>query len=1032
MDKIALNELQYVEEPFLRQLKSLGWKTIHGDKYDPFVSLREGFHEYFLEKELAKSLKQINPWLEDDQISEVIRKITTPQNNNLLEANQEIQTMLLEGISVSENRKTGESSPSVQFIDFKKPSNNSFIAISQFKVNILGTQKHIIPDIVLFINGLPVVVVECKSPYIADPVTEGIIQLFRYMNKRGVREGNERLFWHNQFVVSTCRQTAKYSTITGNFDHFVEWKDPYPYKLSDIQTGGEDVVNSQQVLIQGMLSRKNLVDIIHSFTVFKEQAKGKTIKLVPRYQQFRTVQKIVKNLKSNKSQEEKGGIVWHTQGSGKSLTMMFTVRKMYHDPKLAGFKVVFITDRKDLEKQLKETSKSVGYTVKVAKNISKLKEYLKTNTPDLVMGMIHKFQERETMQEFPVLNTSEKTLVLIDEAHRTQYKFLGANLHKSLPNSVKIAFTGTPIEKTERTFGDYIDKYTIKQSVEDGFTVEIIYEGRTHKGEVSDREAMNVAFEDVFGDVDKETKRKILGRYTWRAYLEAEEVVRDKARDMIDHYVNQVFPNRFKAQVVTTSRLAAHRYKLALRKAKEEKIKEWQVSGGKQEDINLLKKMRIEAVMTASPNELEFKEYADADKRGQIIEGFKLSFESKKGNYDGNIGMIVVQSMLITGFDAPMEQVMYLDNVLREHTLLQAIARVNRKETNKECGFIVDYVGVARHLREALAVYEDKDVNEILSVVKHSDQDIEELDYAHAQLIAFFKKLDIEDLKNIDGAVDALVDEETRYEFMALFKEFTKAMDRVLPKKEALQYAEDLKTISFISQSARNRYRDEKLSIRNASEKIRRIVEDYLITHGVDPKIPPLSLFSKRFQKKVKKKKAAKSKATELESAIKEYINIHKDEDPELYERLSEKLEKLLKEYKDNWEQLAIELEALVDELQKGRENEPNFGLDRKKELPYLGLLKREIYGKKEISELSGEQIDNLVNTTKDLLEIIRREIQKVDFWANPVAQKRLRKYIASHLLRSIKDRNIMGKRNIITQQLMELTFHIGDRLHEN
>lgn len=308
----------------------------------------------------------------------------------------------------------------------------------------------------------------------------------RYANQReaGEKEGNEKLFWYNQFQVATYRQKCCYASPTGEFDHFVEWKDPYPYTLSDIETEGGEAVNSQQVLVQGMLSRETLLDILHSYIVFATDDKGRVIKLAPRYQQYRTARKILARLKSGDTPQEKSGIVWHTQGSGKSLTMMFTARAVCHDPALSKYKIVFITDRTDLEKQLEGAIQPVGYDVNKAESIAQLKTHLRSRTPDLVMGMVHKFQEGELQQRFPELNDSPDILVMIDEAHRTQYKLLGANLQVALPNAVRIAFTGTPIEKTEVTFGEYIDKYSMRQSLEDGVTVEIVYEGRTHKGEV--------------------------------------------------------------------------------------------------------------------------------------------------------------------------------------------------------------------------------------------------------------------------------------------------------------------------------------------------------------------------------------------------------------------------------------------------------------------------------------------------------------------------------------------------------------------
>jgi type I restriction enzyme R subunit len=1021
-----LNELDQVEEPFLRQLERLGWRVLRGDKYDPASTLRESFSEVIIESELRAALRQINPWLEEDQITGLVHRIQTPQANNLLKANEEILNLLLEGWPVEMNHQTREKSPTVRYLDFGYSANNRFLAVSQFKLNVPGTEKHIIPDIVLFVNGLPLVVVECKSPTIADPLGEAVEQLMRYANRRGMVEGNEKLFWYNQFQVATYRQKCAYSTITGELEHYIEWKDPYPNKLSDIDTEGSEIVNSQQVLVQGMLSPVNLLDIVHSFTVFATNDKGRVIKLAPRYQQYRTARKIVARLKSKASSAEKGGIVWHTQGSGKSLTMMFVVRAMFHDPDLNKFKVVFITDRTDLEKQLGDTARSVGYSLKKAASIAALKEYLRSTTPDLVMGMIHKFQESELRQQFPQLNPSSDILVMIDEAHRTQYKLLGANLQVALPNAVRIAFTGTPIEKTERTFGDYIDRYSVRQAVEDGVTVEIVYEGRTHQGTVTDKEKMNRRFEDVFSEVDKEERQLFLDRYTWRAYLEAEEVIRDKAADMLDHYLAQVFPNRFKAQVVAVSRLAAIRYKQALDAALAQKIASLQTSGGDKEDLELLRRMKVEVVISGTNNdEAIYKPFTDENTHDRVIASFKLPFDqTSEEGIAGDVGILVVQSMLITGFDAPVEQVMYLDNVIKEHNLLQAIARVNRVSRNKSCGYIVDYVGVAHHLREALSVFDEKDTKEILEVVIDRDADKDTLKYIHSQIKGFFRQYDV-DINDIDACVDVLADEEVRDEYISLLRAFNKAIDRVLPDPEALRFVYDLKLLSWISESARNRYRDEKLSIREASRKIREIVDEFLLSKGVDPKIPPLPIFSDAFKAKIRQNKSSRATAEEITTAIREHINENYETDPEFYDRLGEKLEKVLAEYRDNWDKLAKELEEVLQTLQKGRAEENSYGLNPRTELPFLALLKRELYGTTELKDLSEEELSRLLSTTSDILEMINRETQQVDFWDNYPAQKRLKSYILTHLLMAFRDHpDFVKNRNQIAQKIIELAMH--------
>ena len=1041
-----LDEEHQVENSFLAQLKRLGWEIYRQSKEDPedtkeitgfnkdlepiygtTKKFRTTFREVILEDVLRQSIKRINPWIEEDQIDYVVRRLKDPQANSLFEANREIHELLLENIPVSENRKTREKSPSVYIIDFKNPENNSFIAISQFKVNIPGTEKHIVPDIVLFVNGLPLVVVECKSPSRADPIGEAIEQIFRYSNRRGEKEGNEKLFWYNLFSVATARYTAKYGTITSDYEHFVEWKDPYPYSLSDIDPTAT-TITSQQILVQGMLNKNTLIELLHTFTIFKDN-----IKVVPRYQQYRAVKKIIERIKNGKTPEEKGGIVWHTQGSGKSLTMMYVVRAMFHDEELRKYKVVFITDRKDLERQLKGVSKGVGFTVHVARSVEHLKELLKTNTPDLVMGLVHKFQERELKAPFPVLNTSPNILVMIDEAHRSQYKFLGANLRHALPNAVKLAFTGTPIEKTEKTFGDYIDKYSIRQAVEDGVTVEIVYEGRVHGAEISDEESANRKFEDVFKDFSADERRLTLGR-TLKLYLEAKQVIRDKAKDMIEHYITHVFPNGLKAQVVAVSRLAAIRYKHALELALKEKIKELEEKGTNL-DLETLKRLKVAVVISASPNDdpnIYKKEYTDENEHKKNIASFNLPFGvATQDGLTGDVGILVVNNMLITGFDAPIEQVMYLDNILKGHNLLQAIARVNRVyNKNKSCGFVVDYVGVLKHLEKALAIYADEDIQEITQVVKNKSKSLDDLKSSHRSIEEFFKKHGISNWRqDIDECVDLLVDEKTRDEFISLFRRFSRALDAVLPDPRALKYVSDLKILGYIKESARNRYRDDKLSLRDASKKIREIVEEHLLSQGIDPKVPPTPLFDDAFLEKLKAK-PLKAKAQELEYAILEHIEKHYEEDPEFYERFSDRLKRVLEEYRENWEEIFKELEKLREDMKKGREAENTFGLDPKREMPFFGVLKMSLFGKEPIENLREEDIGLLLDLTRDVLSILGREIRTEDFWDNYNRQRRVRSYIITQVLlpRGVQRKLLKEKRNEIAQRIMELAYHIFGR----
>ena len=589
---IRLDERNHVEKPLLYQLAGLGWEVLDLDnKQDPAESFRDSFTDVVMLPVLREQLQVINSWLEQDQVEEVVKQLTASfPGSNLLENNRHVLDLLLENTSVAENRKTGEHSPTVRYIDYTRLANNRFIAVCQFKVRILGTEHHIIPDIVLFLNGLPVVVIECKSPKVKEPIPEAIDQMLRYSEQRGAKgEGSAALFYFNQFVVVTCRNEAKFGTITTHIEkHFYRWSDPYPRTVEDLSHGGSSP-NDQQRLVAGMLDRQNLLDLIRTFTLFSTSDKGELIKIVGRYQQFRAVKLAVQRLLTGTTPRARSGIVWHTQGSGKSLTMMFMVREMYRHAQLSKWKVVFVTDRTQLEQQLGETGQSIGFTVKVANRIAKLKELLRSDSSDLVMAMIHKFRETDLSETFPELNKSTNILVMTDEAHRSQYSLLGANLDKAIPNSARIGYTGTPIDKTETVFGDYIDKYTMRQSIEDGVTLEIVYEGRTHNAEVPDQTGMDTAFADVFSDYNLQQRLEILGYGSRDAYLEAQPTIESKARDMLAHYLEQVFPNGFKAQVVATSREAAVRYKSALDTALTQSIAQLELANPLNLDLERLK-----------------------------------------------------------------------------------------------------------------------------------------------------------------------------------------------------------------------------------------------------------------------------------------------------------------------------------------------------------------------------------------------------------------------------------------------------------
>ena len=1039
------SELKYVEEPLLRQLEAIGWTVLtlsDSDKHDPAKSYRDSLAEVILPGRLKAALSRLNPWLTDVQIDDSCIQLQNYPHpkDKLLDNNIAVFEQITDGLSV-DNEETGETNCPVRFIDWsdaegfdKASSQNEYLAISQFKVRIPGKEEHIIPDVVLFVNGLPLVVIECKAPDTPEPVADGIEQLFRYQNRRDSKdtEGVAELFFYNQLLVSTSYHAARYTSITGSKNHFIEWKDPYPFKLSDVKSSGTP--SSQEVLVMGMLEPSHLLDIVQNYIVFIEDDEGQTLKIVPRYMQYRGAQKIVERLRQSQS----GGTLWHTQGSGKSLTMMFVIRKMYHSSDLKDYKTILIIDRKDLQDQLFKSTKAIKYTVEEAGSIEGLKRLISNTASDVTVAMVHKFGDRGNKAgKFPVLNESERILVMIDEAHRSEYSDLAANMWRSMPNSIKVAFTGTPIAKTTDTFGGYIDAYTMRQAIEDEVVVEIRYEGRAADSEITDHDAMNRAFVDIFGYMEAEEQQEIMGQYTARGYLEAHEVIEEKAADMLDHYIRAVFGNGFKAQVVGVSKEAAHRYKVAIDQLLPQKIAALEINNPFNVDVDKLKKLKTACIISAAPNdEPHLKPYRDETKNKRIVDGFKAPFGGKgKEGGDGNYGIIIVTAMLLTGFDAPIEQVMYLDKVLKNHTLLQAIARVNRTYgQDKKCGYIVDYIGVTNHLRKALADYADADIDETVAAMKNPAQDIDSLNSAYHNMLQFLNdKVNVSGISDTTAVIEELVaDDALRDEFNALFGTLSKMFDRVLPDTAALDYKDAFKLLAFIRESVAKLTRDPRLSMRDASKKVRAIIEEHLAVNGVALEIEPISLLSSDFMDNVKKKaKSNRTACEEIKYAAREYINANASKDPELYARLSEKLEALLDEFKNNWVEQRKALDDFREEIIEGRKREQTYGYDPEHEMPFLAQLKCDLYGDAPFHELREDDFEALKDLTNDVLERIKTDSKAVNFWNNKSLQDTLRTFMINRLIAApeIKRRvpGVFSKRKEIAQKLLELGFqHYG------
>jgi len=1053
-----MTEYLHVEKPFLDQLAALGWTVIDQGQgmipADPSVSLRTSFRQWLLPQVFREAVRAINctddgaQWLTARQLEDLRDQLLRQPNLGLLEANEAVQALLLKA-QVDVNEITGEEDPVVRLIDFDHPERNRLHAINQFRIDTPGCVKQsIIPDIVLFVNGIPLVVVEAKigDANAANPMYEAFVQLLRYRNGRpettqaGLREGEPRLFHSNLLVVRTCGEKAEFGTITSGAEHFHAWKDI----SSEARRTYEPplgVEREQEILIQGLLAPETLLDVLRTCTVFMDTDSGARIKVVARYQQYRAARRIVERLRSGKTPEERSGVVWHTQGSGKSLTMVFVSRMMRASSDLNDFKILLVNDRIDLEEQLSRTAKLIGGKVRVIESTKDLREHLATDTSDVNMVMVHKFAEREQKMPqavadvlltygappsagtFGEVNPSDRILLMIDEAHRTQSSDLGDNLLEAFPNAARVAFTGTPLitekhgnKRTVKRFGEYIDTYKLMDAVNDGTTLQILYEGRTADTALKDKHGFDLKFEDLFKDRSEEEILAIKKKYGASGdILEAEKRIGAIARNLVDHYIDNILPDGFKAQVVCHSKLAAVRYQKAIREALAERAERERLRARPDSElIRTIEFLKVAVVVSADDTN-EMAAITTARKESQqwnAVANFcrPFSLEDPEKALTG-IAFLVVCDMLLTGFDAPVEQVMYIDKRLREHNLLQAIARVNRVHPNKRRGFVVDYIGLANHLAGALSIYASEDAHDIEQGLKDISTELPILEQRYRRLLQHLESSGVPEIEGfvtdslgsasaevqvLHQALRAMKDIGRRADFEVYLGTFLQSLNLVLPNASGHAYRGPARRFGYLLRMVKERYKDESLSIADAGAKVKALINEHLIDLGINPKIPPIELLAADFLDHVREHSQGdpEAKASEMEHAIRKHCTVHFDEDPAFYKLLSEKLERLIKQHQDNWTLLAAEYERLRQEAIEGRQKaieglsmEASTFFDHVRGLAFAG------------AGASGDVEDRLKDLVCRIVQVLRETINVLDFWKKPIEVKKLRGRIDTEVL---------------------------------
>ena len=697
----------HVEDAALEWLSGLGFAVLHGPDISPDAPTpqRISYDQVLLTPRLGKALKRLNPHVPAETLEEVLRKVQQTETPSLIEENRRLHRFLIEGVPVEVAREDGSIGGDIaRLIDFDDVDANDWLAVNQYTVVEHGHNRR--PDVVLFVNGLPLAVIELKNPSDENATLEGAFnQLQTY------KDQIPSLFRTNAALVTSDGLNARLGSLTANLERFMPWR------TLDGSAVAPKGVPELETVIKGVFDKTRFLALIRDFTVFGDTGSG-IVKIVAGYHQFHAVRQAVVSTATATSPDgdRRIGVIWHTQGSGKSLLMAFYAGQIIAHPAMENPTIVVITDRNDLDDQLFGTFAMcrdlLRQTPQQADSREDLQKVLTRPSGGVVFTTIQKFTPEHGETEYPVLTDRRNVVVIADEAHRSQYGFrakvarrtgeisygFAKYLRDALPNASFIGFTGTPIEQedvnTPAVFGQYIDVYDINRGVEDGATVPIYYESRIARIELDEGEKPHLddevaeLTEDEAEDEQEKLKRK------WanvEAVVGAEKRLAMVARDLVEHFDNRVVGMDGKAMIVCMSRRICVALYDEIIKLRPQWHSDDDESG------------KIKIVMTgAASDPKEWQQHIGGKARRELL-------AKRAKDSDDPLKLVIVRDMWLTGFDAPSMHTMYIDKPMRGHGLMQAIARVNRVFRDKPAGLIVDYIGIAQNLKSALGQYSGDD-----------------------------------------------------------------------------------------------------------------------------------------------------------------------------------------------------------------------------------------------------------------------------------------------------------------------------------
>lgn len=899
MDKDAYLEINASQRPALALFEAMGYTYISPADCD---KQRGSRYHVLLRDILRGQLRRLNRYVyagaENEfsaaNIERAMEDLDEPLTDGLVRTSEKIYDALLLGKSYPETVGDGKMlSFNLRYIDWETPQNNMFHVTEEFAVDSRDRQHNARPDIVLFINGIPFAVIECKAPHI--PVEEAVGQMIRNQQAAYIPQ----LFKFAQFVVATNKNAVKYATVGTPKKFWSVWKEQDDEWL---QTRLKALVPDRMPTEQdrntvSLFSRERVFELIRYFILFDAN-----VKKVCRYQQFFAVREIMKTIaESDEHGNRRSGVIWHTQGSGKSLTMVMLAKYILMELKDCHPRVVIVTDRKELDAQIAATFAHTRLTPARATSGRHLVELVNSARADVITSIINKFN---TVERQEVKNPSRDIFVLVDESHRSNYGLMATRMRSVFPNACYISFTGTPLMKSEKNtmarFGRLIHKYTIRDGVEDGAIVPLIYEGRFVEQKV-DEENIDLWFKQTTRRLTEAQREDLRKKWSSiRRLTSTDARIKRIALDISEHFIEGYKDAGFKAMLATNYKRDAIRYLECFEQFGDLNCAVVISPPDMREGVDDADEGADDLVVSFWNKMMQ--QYGDADRYEEAI---------KNRFCDGEIDILIVCSKLLTGFDAPLCQVLYIDKELKEHGLLQAIARTNRLHEGKDYGLIVDYRGLIEKLDTAMDMYsgaglENFDGGDLKGVVVDVMSAIGNLRSAYTQLVELFAP--VGSISDAEAVEVFLADDKMRQDFYTLLCAFGRALHLVLnaeqaynalSKEERQKYQDTFIFFSKVRRSVKLQYCD---AIDNAEYEplMQNLLDTHLSVAGLKKITSPIDILNKDdFEKELEELGSLRSKADAIASRMTRSISEKRDENPAYYDSFSKRIRDALALYRE-------------------------------------------------------------------------------------------------------------------------------------